>query len=824
VLFTAKFAATDENGNVDSEFAVGLLEHLLAHSAAKDKAVRLRTCQLVGAILGSMGDKLDISDELWDEALEKMLLRCRDKVPSVRAAAALALSFFQDPDEADDEPVAELSRMMRTDAGKDVRKTALQHIAITSATLPLVLGRLRDNKPDVRKLLFQVIAWKLPIKKLNMAQRCEILCSGLRERVTNVREACVDLLCNTWLRDNSASDPFKLLSWLDVDCNEEIAADALKAVFGRYAKARKHIVNGPACWDSNARAKLEAAAAGEDQCFVTPELALYLRVRCQWWKSQRQARGDVLDDLILDISSMAELASYHYRQSKDVAPEELDHGITDSDVYITRQLLQCIEMADFSDEAGRTQVSDLNRTMLGDINTPEAVVEPALSCFRVAMPDEDAYIRSVVEQIVEMKEPLMADSSTQHNEDDSSLEQIWLRCLGMASFLLKSTSKRLENGELDGMEETMLLPAIQHREAVVRDRGVLALGQYCLLDKDVAKRYMILFLQAIRNDVAAIQLTAMQVLFDFLFAFDLSAEEAAGTPSMQSVALDTLVPYLSNSDTDMRTMATEGVAKLMLSNRVNDPKLLSRLLILFYNPTTAEDTRLRQCLSIFFQAYAFSSPHHRLCLEACFLPTLRVCVHAPKTSPLRQIHISDLAEYVLNLTNNAAQPDSSTTAAASAAVGGTAAEMAAGIHERLGVVLLNEIISDGDAAETRAFCKALMLLNVDSTTADGKVNTDALNTLKVLAVNAVAVVENRFAKTSLSKFQTKLAQLQMDGPGFNEAQQEAVLARTKSHVARRQGEITQALFNQGEGGDKKARRSRRRGASVDSEEDEQEEE
>lgn len=46
-------------------------------------------------------------------------------------------------------------------------------------------------------------------------------------------------------------------------------------------------------------------------------------------------------------------------------------------------------------------------------------------------------------------------------------------------------------------ETTLLLPAVQHREAVVRDRGVLALGQYCLLDKDVATRYLMLFLQAV---------------------------------------------------------------------------------------------------------------------------------------------------------------------------------------------------------------------------------------------------------------------------------------------------------------------------------------
>ena len=49
--------------------------------------------------------------------------------------------------------VSELPRLMSRDASKDVRKTALQNIAITKATLPHVLRRLRDTKADVRKLL-----------------------------------------------------------------------------------------------------------------------------------------------------------------------------------------------------------------------------------------------------------------------------------------------------------------------------------------------------------------------------------------------------------------------------------------------------------------------------------------------------------------------------------------------------------------------------------------------------------------------------------------------------------------------------------------------
>ena len=802
MALTSKFVATDENGNVDSAFAVQLLEHLLQHTLAKDKAVRMRTCQLVGAILSSMGANLDVDDDLWDSMLEKMLARCRDKVPSVRAAAALAVSFFQDPEEADDPVVSELTRLMSRDASKDVRKTALQNIAITKATLPHVLRRLRDNKADVRKLLYQVIAWKMPIKKLPISLRCDILKIGLDERIPSVREACVDMLCTTWLADNLSSNPFSLLKCLDAEVNEKIATAALQAVFERFAKSRKRMSGpSPTEWDATANTKLAAATSGEGN--LASVEALYIRVRVEWCKKQRGGVWqDAIDRLLLDLSSMTDLCNYHYQQCKTAADaSEAERAAAETDICIARQLLQCIKMADFGDEGGRRQVVELIRGMLNDTETPSVLLESAMSCLKAAMMDESGYIRTVAEVISALKEPLTADES----EDESPLlEQTWTQCLDMASTLLTSTQVRtaafaqpprlichteagraqssMRNGELEGIETTLLIPAVQHREAAIRDKGVLALGQYCLLDKDVATRYLVLFLQAVRNDMEAIQHTAVkvrpfcrpasgparaalnstllfqQVLFDLLFAFDLAsiptdATDDSAPATLQAAIMETLMPFLSSSSVELRTTAVEGVCKLMIANRINEPKLLSRLLILFYNPTTAEDVRLRQCLSVFFQAFAFSSPHHRICIEACFLPTLRVCVHAPKTSPLKEIALSDLAEYMLNLTNTAALPESC------ASQSGTAAEMAAGIHERLGVVLLNEVLSEPESIEARAFCKALNSLNLAPPNAEAKVDVESLSTLSVLAVSASEAVDNRFAKTALTKFQKDLNEL-----------------------------------------------------------------
>lgn len=63
--------------------------------------------------------------------------------------------------------------------------------------------------------------------------------------------------------------------------------------------------------------------------------------------------------------------------------------------------------------------------------------------------------------------------------------------------------------------------------------------------------------------------------------------------------------FLQSSE--LRTVAAEGVAKLMFSGRLLSAKLLSRLILLWYSPMTEEDARLRHCLGVFFPLFAYAT-------------------------------------------------------------------------------------------------------------------------------------------------------------------------------------------------------------------------
>ena len=54
----------------------------------------------------------------------------------------------------------------------------------------------------------------------------------------------------------------------------------------------------------------------------------------------------------------------------------------------------------------------------------------------------------------------------------------------------------------------------------------------------------------------------------------------------------------------LRGTVGEGLAKLLLSGRVVSRRILAKLILLWYNPVTQDEDRLRGALGVFFQAFA----------------------------------------------------------------------------------------------------------------------------------------------------------------------------------------------------------------------------
>ena len=61
-----------------------------------------------------------------------------------------------------------------------------------------------------------------------------------------------------------------------------------------------------------------------------------------------------------------------------------------------------------------------------------------------------------------------------------------------------------------------------------------------------------------------------------------------------------LTKMLDEPDLELRTEVAEGLCKLLMIGSINSPKLLSRLLLIWYNPMTKSYTKLRHILVLIF--------------------------------------------------------------------------------------------------------------------------------------------------------------------------------------------------------------------------------
>ena len=231
VEFVVKFA-TQHGGEAetDDDFVQGLVSRLLPLTSASDKSVRSRATQLVGRVFNSMSEEAEVSDELFESVERSMLMRCRDKIPSVRAFAVRALFRLQDPSSRSDEITSELLRLMADDASKEVRMAALSTIAPSRHAIEAILIRTRDVSAEVRMFALRVLRDKVEMRWLSISQRTSLLAGSLLDRDSRVAAVAAELLTAAWLRKFCEGDVLALLKALDPVTHDVAAQNTIAAL------------------------------------------------------------------------------------------------------------------------------------------------------------------------------------------------------------------------------------------------------------------------------------------------------------------------------------------------------------------------------------------------------------------------------------------------------------------------------------------------------------------------------------------------------------------------------------------------------------------
>ncbi|KAL1790347.1 condensin complex subunit 3 [Sigmodon hispidus] len=784
--FVTSFHQTDQEEEEEEDGGIlnYLFTFLLKSHEANSSAVRFRACQLINKLLGSMPENAQIDDDLFDKINEAMLIRLKDKIPNVRIQAVLALSRLQDPKDDDCPVIDAYITLIENDSNSEVRRAVLSCIAPSAKTLPKIVGRSKDVKEAVRKLAYQVLAEKVHMRALSIAQRVLLLQQGLNDRSETVKQAVKKHLLQGWLRFTEGSI-LELLHRLDVEHSSDVAVSVLNSLFS--VTPFSELVK--ICKSDDGRKLIPVET-------LTPELALYWRTLCDYLKSKGDEGEEFLEQILPEPVIYAEYL-LSYIQSFPVVNEEHKDDFTYIGNLMTRefigqQLILIIKSLDASEEGGRKRLLAILQETLILPTTPLSLVSFIVEILLHIILDDNKRIQIVTEIISEIRVPIVTvavdPSDTRKKElrmaeikvklieakealenciaiqdfdqasklkeeirtlDDARLnllketEQLEIKevhtekndvetlqkCLTLCYELLKQMSISTGIGAtMNGIIDSLILPGIISVHPIVRNLAVLCLGCCGLQNQDFACKHFMLFLQVLQIDDVTIKISALKAVFDQLMAFGIEAfktkkvktiqcegaeiksDDERETKDVEETAtakdvLKLLSDFLDSEVSELRTGAAEGLAKLMFSGLLVSSRILSRLILLWYNPVTEDDAQLRHCLGVFFPMFAFASRTNQECFEEAFIPTLQTLANAPASSPLAEVDVTNVAELLVDLTRpSGLNPQGKNSQDYQALT----------VHDSLAIKICNEILISPGAPENRVYTKVLSSLELSS--------------------------------------------------------------------------------------------------------------
>ncbi|XP_031991392.1 condensin complex subunit 3 isoform X3 [Hylobates moloch] len=808
---------------------------------ANSNAVRFRVCQLINKLLGSMPENAQIDDDVFDKINKAMLIRLKDKIPNVRIQAVLALSRLQDPKDDECPVVNAYATLIENDSNPEVRRAVLSCIAPSAKTLPKIVGRTKDVKEAVRKLAYQVLAEKVHMRAMSIAQRVMLLQQGLNDRSDAVKQAMQKHLLQGWLRF-SEGNILELLHRLDVENSSEVAVSVLNALFS--ITPLSELVG--LCKNNDGRKLIPVET-------LTPEIALYWCALCGYLKSKGDEGEEFLEQILPEPVVYADYL-LSYIQSIPVVNEEHRGdfsyiGNLMTKEFIGQQLILIIKSLDTSEEGGRKKllavlqgililptipislVSFLVERLLHiiiDDNKRTQIVTEIISEIRapivtVGVNNDPADVRKKELKMAEIKVKLIEAKEALENcitlqdfnraselkEEIKALEDARInllketeqleikevhvekndaetlqKCLILCYELLKQMSISTGlSATMNGIIESLILPGIISIHPVLRNLAVLCLGCCGLQNQDFASKHFVLLLQVLQIDDVTIKISALKAIFDQLMTFgiepfktkkiktlhcegtEINSDDEQESKEIEETAtaknvLKLLSDFLDSEVSELRTGAAEGLAKLMFSGLLVSSRILSRLILLWYNPVTEEDVRLRHCLGVFFPVFAYASRTNQECFEEAFLPTLQTLANAPASSPLAEIDITNVAELLVDLTRpSGLNPQAKTSQDYQALT----------VHDNLAMKICNEILTSPCSPEIRVYTKALSSLELSSHLAKD---------LLVLLNEILEQVKDRTCLRALEKIKIQLEKGDKEFGDQAEAAQDASLTTT----------------------------------------------
>ncbi|XP_037492105.1 condensin complex subunit 3 [Jatropha curcas] len=678
IRFVSVFASTRDPNNASAcdEFLEEFLKFLLVAAMAANKTARFRACQIISEIIMRLPDDAEVSNDLWDEVIECMKSRVRDRIPVIRTYAIRALSrFVNDTDNCD---ILELFLEMLT---SEQNAVSLPIDSIISNHIKFELHA------RIRKAAYCVLADKFPLQSLSIKLRTVILQRGLADRSVAVSKECLKLMKDEWLSKCCNNDPVELLKYLDVETYESVGESVMAALLND-GLLKLHDDQSIRQYISLTQSENEGESYNTSIRLMDPEFALYWKTVCRHLQKEAQEKGS---DAAATMGTEAAVYAAEASDNNDLLDKILPATVSDYVALVKahidaganyhfacRQLLLLGTMLDFSDSTSRKVASSFvqellhkpldheaddegNQVVIGDgINLggekdwADAVSSLARKVHAASGEFEEAVL-GVVEELARPCRERTADFMQ------------WMHCLAVTGLLLENTKSLywLQGKAIEPVEllQSLLLPGAKHAHLDVQRVAIRCLGLFGLLERKPSEEMVKQLRLSFAKGPDPISIMACKALIDLgMWHGPQEVDKALGKEHMSQFQdskkafnpvnfsdadedldtelLDLLYAGLDRNDLEKSTdgdenetvqaILGEGFAKILLLSENYPsistslhPLLLAKLIILYFSNETKDLQRLKQCLSVFFEHYPSLSANHKKCLSKAFLPVMR---------------------------------------------------------------------------------------------------------------------------------------------------------------------------------------------------------
>ncbi|CAO3691481.1 unnamed protein product [Umbelopsis ramanniana] len=651
---------------VSSRFVEFLLTHLLKGITVRDKAVRLRCCQIIALSINSLGE---IDEDLYQKLKKSLFERVRDKEYSVRIQAVTALSRLQNADDEEDEvdgrTVSEkLIDIMQHDPSPEVRRVVLFNLDQTKRSIPYIIERARDIDPINRRFVFiKPMSEIQDFRMLSISQRHQLLDAGLKDRDALVLKAVSKMISNHWIK-HADHNLLEFLERLDVVDNPS-AHGALEAFFDARPDIIESINFNDEFWDN---LSIESA-------FLARVFTKYL---------QKKEMHEKLDVVLPEVTRHA-----FYIQKYNNAWQQASRETEGVYEYIVAQLLDIAKILDYADEIGRRKMFMLLREIIMVPDIPDDHLSSIVELIKIISLGERDFTRIMIEIISDIREQVNSEEDSEANEssqtpatpskrmrmnsdsgsaspkpstagasdeefDPDVIQKmlIQIKCLNICRNMLERSEESLqENSSMYGLLNELIIPSVQSKEVVLREEGLHCLGLCCCLDKTLGLHNVPLFIHCIRNGHTELQLKALMILFDVImtYGYNTVASKAGGDPELRSLFQHSL----DHENAEIQAVTVQGICKIMLCRMFKDAEILKLMILLYFYPSTVDNQKLRQCLSYFLPVYCYSSNDVQPLVVSVFVPTLihLLGTHSDLESDEEMVPPSQIVQVMLDWTD-----------------------------------------------------------------------------------------------------------------------------------------------------------------------------